>query len=320
MSQLSRIPNVPAILLALCALLAFVPTITEAQPGPSGSGSGGPGGVDDGGDETRGVRWSRVDLEGSKLFLTARTELSLEPVGADMLRQELATSPRGDAVMPEAGGSAWRLAIETSALGRRTSESILFDGQSLAGLQRFKLRHGSKTYSKTYRYADSGVFQLRAEPVDVDEATGPRSGWSKRSETWYDHPAAEDCSVNLDASALLYLAASRRWQEKGETHDFCVFSSKTYSRVRLVHEGTEEVKVGHRLDGEPRQEVVRASRLVLTPEPLLEDDDEPFEMLGLQGEIELLVDPELGLPLEIRGTLSPGGDVTVRLRSAELRP
>lgn len=268
-------------------------------------------------------RWSALQMEGSKLFVTATTHLRLDPVGQAQLGEALAKIDRGKATLPRAradGGRppAWRLGIETKVLGRRSTEEIHFDSATLGGLQRFKQRHGSKTYTKTYRFAADGVLQLRASPADVDEATGPRKNWSQRSETWYAHPAPRSCTATLDASALIYLASARQWKKPGERLDLCVFSSKTFSRVEIRHAGTRSVDYDFEVDGQPHEGSVEAIALELAPRAL-GVEDEPFEMLGLGGNLLLLVDPQSGLPLEIHGKMSPGGDVTVRLVSATLR-
>jgi hypothetical protein len=48
--------------------------------------------------------------------------------------------------------------------------------------------------------------------------------------------------------------------------------------------------------------------------------DESVELLGLEGDIELLLEPVARFPLEIRGRIRIAGDVRVRLERVHLRP
>ncbi|MCG8462639.1 MAG: hypothetical protein MI919_40660 [Holophagales bacterium] len=305
----------PLIFAFLIALCCSAPALPQPRAGASGAAA-----VPGHGAASRAAvaapeapSWRRLDLEASKLFLTASTEVSLQPVASSKARAELMSSPRGKARVAAERG--WKIAIDTSAMGRRSSEEILFDAAG-SGLQRFKLRHGSKAYSKTYRFTDAGVFLLRTSPADVDEATGPRESWSRRGETWY--PLPERCPAPVDPSALLYLITAPGWLEPGTPRELCVFSSKTFSRARVEDAGTVSAIVGYGLGEGRREGEIEARRITVTPVRIEGAEDEPFELLGLSGQLEILVDLEHGVPVEVRGKLSYAGSVAARLRGVEL--
>jgi hypothetical protein len=70
-----------------------------------------------------------------------------------------------------------------------------------------------------------------------------------------------------------------------------------------------------------RQERIEAIALRLRGVPMDApgDDDEPFELLGLRGDLELLLDPQTRVPLQLKGRVKIAGPLTVRLREAMLR-
>ena len=49
------------------------------------------------------------------------------------------------------------------------------------------------------------------------------------------------------------------------------------------------------------------------------DADEEFELLGLRGDLELLLDPATRVPLQLRGHVKVLGRLSVELRQAVLR-
>ena len=61
-------------------------------------------------------------------------------------------------------------------------------------------------------------------------------------------------------------------------------------------------------------------RFAMTPEVYgPEGSAEDFELLGLEGAIEIVAAKELQAPVSISGRLPPAGRVTVRLRHVKLR-
>lgn len=283
------------------------------------------------------IRWQELRYHATKLFVTADATVRFDPVDPAGLADDLVVAPRGRPLRSEAPRAkdtenaenaedarrVHRLRLESRVLGRRSLEQVWFDPRTGAALQRSKLRRGGGNhYVKIQRHTRDGVFERRAEPANVDEAVGEQSTWSKVREHFIDRPAAVEtaCPVVLEPALLFYLLSAHPWWGEGDAFAVCVYSNGKYHRLELRAAGREAVEVDYRLGERRRYGELDALRVTLEAQPLAGADEvETFELMELEGRIELFVDPDLGAPVEIRGEMSPLGEVSVKLVGAQLR-
>ncbi|MEM8929603.1 MAG: hypothetical protein AAGE94_00415 [Acidobacteriota bacterium] len=277
------------------------------------------------------IRWQALRYEAAKLFVSAKASVQIEPLAGD-LGDVLIPTPRGRALAAESAAERpgiRRLSLRSQVLGRKSLEEVWFDGRTGSALQRSKLREGGRRYRKVHRHTLDGVFERRSAPADVDEAVGPVDAWSQVEERWIERPAtlAVTCPVVLEPALLFYLLSAHPWWGEGDAFEICAFSKGEVHRLELRAAGRERIEVDYRVGEQRRFGEVEALRVTLSALPILgepllgerKDEVEAFELMELEGPIELFVDPELGAPIEIRGEMSPLGEVSVRLVGATLR-
>ncbi len=264
------------------------------------------------------VPWTRLRYEARKLFLKATTEVRLVTRSRAEVDGQLIRSLRGAALEP--GPSVSVLELDSSLAGRRSEAAVWFDPGEAFALQRRKLRHGRNAYQKTYRFTRGGVFSHRRAPRDSGEGRRPPAEWGKVEEAFYAHPAeGSGCVAVAEPSLLFYLVAAAEL-EPGKPLTICAFSRKALSRVELRPTGKvpiaidyDEISAGGR---NRRQGEVETLRVAIRARPFGRDDD-GFEFLGLEGDVELFLAG--GIPVEVRGRLPRFGRVQVRLVEVELR-
>ena len=265
------------------------------------------------------VPWTRLRFEARKLFLKATTEVRFATAPRRDLEGQLIDSPRSAASEPR-GARIARLELDSSLAGRRSEVDVWFDPGEVFALQRRKLRHGKKAYQKTYRFTDDGVFSRRRSPRSSAEGERPPGGWSRVEETFYAHPGKRrDCPAIIEPAMLFYLVAVADLAPR-EPLSICAFSNKVLSRLELRPTGSVPLRVDYAeisAGGRTRRKgEIEAQRIAVSARPL-DHAEEDFELLGLEGDVELFV--HRGVPVEVGGRIPGFGRVKVRLAEAELR-
>lgn len=272
------------------------------------------------------VTWQRLDYTASKLFVTLRSTVELQRGGPWDVEPWL-SPPQGVAASPIPAEIAdHRLSLETSVLGRRSLEAVRFRGEDGRAVQRYKRRFGSRAYAKTQRYLEQGAFLTRvspAEPSEVEEAQ-----WSRRSNESFQLPQGSECSAVVDSIQIFYLLAASSIDKVGDAFSVCAFTKDTFARLEISAVETVARGPEHRIDGVEMPDGAASARggpllwLSLNAEPLPGPTgaaESRFELIGLEGALRILFDPEARLPMEIRGKHEKMGPVSVRLSSVQQR-
>ena len=260
--------------------------------------------------------WQRLEFRAKKLFLSADAAVEFDGRAALPVGDRCAGSPP----LPD---SAALIRIESSMLGRRSLSSLWFDPESLEAHIRVQEERGSRNRYKSYTFCEGTVEAERATP-NAGEADLPVGEWTHRYPLVHDVPAGLAAPLS-EPSALLHLVG--RWAalavEPGvaASRTVPVFSNRQVLAVRVDRDPEAVAAVpGFEITGGPSPEELTLVRFTLTPMAVGEDGRaEDFELLGLEGAIEILAARELQLPVSISGRLPPAGRVTVRLRHVELR-
>ncbi len=280
--------------------------------------------------------WRTLHFEASKLFLTAKTEVRLSEETAN-LDQVLLSSPEGRTWNPPQHG-LWTLELFSSAVGRDSRSRVWFDPQSQRAWQREKERLGSKPYDKLSRYTRDGVYTRRRAPQDSSERDRPADTWTKVGNRFESYPGWQaanakrpatlshvadgpdaSCGAVLEASQLLVLVSTLDLNAPPD--DLCVFADGALSKLRFDVQGTSKLKLDleETRNGktESRGDTVEAHCVIIRSQTLDGQAGGQLELLGLEGDVEVFVDAERGLPLEIRGKLPHLGSVRVQLVGVE---
>jgi len=283
----------------------------------AGRAAGGPAPFDPG-----QPAWTQLQFEASKFFVTAsaKVEARLRP-GAG-IASELLDTPSGEPV--PAGGEVLEMIYTARGLGKTSVTTLWADPLTGAALQRRALDTSGDLRERIYRFADIGGYHYTRRPADARERQLAPEQWSDRSEGLRAYPAAAIGKPVTENTALLWLAAAADLRRPGERIELLAFARRHVNRVVMELAARRPMRVDYTLRrgevGERRRGEVNALVLHIRGSPLGAgaDDREDFELLGLRGDLELLLDPDGHIPLQLRGNVKILGNITIRLREAVL--
>ncbi len=218
---------------------------------------------------------------------------------------------------------AARVRLESSNFGRRSDSRTWFDPATLRAHLRIQEERGSRNRYKNSTFCDRRVVVERATPNRGEEGL-EMADWTHRYLEEYGVPAGLEAPLS-EPSVLLYIvgrfAAEPAAANEQASWTVPVFSNRQTLLVRIERTAVTGVAPPpfSIAGGEPPDEMTLV-RFDLTPIAVDADGTaRDFELLGLEGAIEILALKELRLPVSISGRLPPAGRVTVRLRHVLLR-
>lgn len=269
------------------------------------------------------VSWTRLEFSAQKLFLSAQASLAVALRPRDAISAGIVTPPMGKAVpMPE---TLAEIRYGASGMGRNSDTTLWLDLASGAALQRLQLDSGARTRQRIYRYTDIGAWHQTRWPANDRERELPLEQWTDRSEGLRPYPAAATGLVITDPAALLWLIAATDLAKPGDRLEINTFSRRRVHRVSVEALGMTQTSIKFEAQDArgiwQREGRMPALRIRIRGEPLEQqaDSDDEFELLGLQGDIELLLDPASRAPLALSGRAKILGQVTFQLCKAMLR-
>ncbi len=314
-SQSSR-PLPPGRLLAVALAL-----LAGAGPSFALDGVSLDGGTPDGHEE---LAWTRLAFRASKLGIAIEPKVRLELVPREAAATTWEPAPPDRRPIPPPGDPVARLTLDTRFLGRESSLILWFDPTTGQAVQREQVETGSKDRRRIYRFTRDGA----ARVTWGERTTGAAGGdvWSDRHDAWEAFPDGLGERPVVETSALLHLISRADLDETGEQLVVLAFTKGQVLEVTARVEGWVSQHVDYRLSCGPGESRIHGKRslirLSLSGRPAGEPDrsrkDEPLELLGLHGEIAILVDPEYRVPVALEGRIAFFGKVRVRLREADL--
>ncbi len=272
------------------------------------------------------VVWSELRFEASKLIFKATTEIKLERTQlADVVAALLDPEERSWIDPVDDGNVVLR--VSSNVLGRRSEARLWLAASDGAAYQRDELK-GGRRY-RVHRYAQSGVFTRTHEPAS-GERNAPHEEWSRVSSKYTEHPISLQPTSSTSQQrvaeplTLLLAASAAPLDEPGDTTTLRVFSKgmlldvelRVIAREASSHRYSESSPSGEReVSGS-----IDSLRIGLEGRSAAgSEDTAELELLGLHGEIEILLDPDTRIPLQISGKLPILGRVNVHLRRVTLR-
>jgi hypothetical protein len=269
------------------------------------------------------IGWTSLEFAASRLWLSAEAKLSARTLVREAVATRLIAPGEGTPVV--APGQLIEVGYGARGMGRASDTILWLDPANGAAVQRSQLDSGSRSRHRVYRYTDVGAWHETHWPADAREVKLPPEQWTEQSAGLRPYPAAANGLAISDPTALLWLIGAADLVEAGDRLELHTFSRRHVHRVTVVLSGTAPARVDYAERASRRERrrtgEVQALRLVIRGQPLVAEgsDDEAFELLGLQGDIELLLDPASRAPLALGGKAKIVGQVVFRLRRATLR-
>jgi len=271
------------------------------------------------------VKWRQIELEASKMLLSASTSLHVDRLATRLAIPLLRTPPEGTpSAVP--GPEIVVLTIETSMpFGRHEVTKVLLDPSTGAVMQGSKVVSGGKPYEKVFRYTTEGYYFWRAAPSSADEVRAGPDGWSKRRGRLVRSvvPLPEGAAVT-DSYALIYLVSAAGLNRRGSVFTTFILVDDQPVELRFEAGGLVQQDADYQergLDGVRRRRGAALLRLVTVQARALGGQmaagDVDLGFLGMRGGLRILVDARTGLPVQVAGRTDSVGDLTVNLQAVE---
>ncbi|MEM7246859.1 MAG: hypothetical protein AAF533_16015 [Acidobacteriota bacterium] len=198
--------------------------------------------------------------------------------------------------------------LDASFHGRSTTDCLHEIGTGrLLEMEYSRPRKRWRRWSVT----DDTLVQRSRRPASRRERRRPRESWSDAREAEVDLPP----DGTLVEGHLLLLLASR---SEAERDDLVVVRRRAVQAVAIEDAGEVTESVDVRLRWPTGEQRLRGSRVLRCRRLRPADEDTSLGLFGLDSAVEVLVEPTLGLPVEVRGKSSALGKVRLRLREATL--
>ena len=267
--------------------------------------------------DPRQVAWTEVSFHASKFLLSADASMRVEPANPANFPEPLMAASSGVAV--ELDDESLMLTVETQTLGREGWNVLLMNSRSGAAVQFVQEKDDRYRIS---RYTDIGRFMRTWRP-EKREKKLPRNQWSNQSDGLRAFPPDAVGQLVAEPAALIYIIAAAPLLEPGDQYELLTMIRRQVFRVIVEVAAPHSLNINY-LEHSPSGTVRRKSevtplRLLVRGEGLNPDDDQEFQLLGLQGDIELYLQPETRLPLQLNGKIKILGKVKFRLRETRLR-
>jgi hypothetical protein len=264
------------------------------------------------------VTWRKLAFTATKLLVTAHADVAFEWREPAEVSGELLTDVPGLPIVPRARLGA--IELGSRFLSRRSSTTLLFDPSSLEAYQSSSRDYGKRNRLKVYRYGHDGVFTRRLRPASVEEGALEPEAWSDRSEQI--HPLRAD-GVLSDPASLFYLLSVADPSDYAKGGTMMAFSRSQAQPIEIDFVGVEPLRVSFDLHGpsSPEDDPERIDGEVETLHYALRPaaEAEEFQLLGLEGDLDLWIEVARRIPVQVSGRVSPLGKVVVRLEEAWLR-
>ncbi len=269
------------------------------------------------------VPWQQLEFQASKLFVSGKLQFKLTEIAADEARDQLLQVKQQKSLEPLSDTLAL-LHLRSELMSNRGEMRIWMDPRDFRVYQRERMTTGSNTRLKLYRYLRNAVYRVRKESQTSD-LEFDSAQWRTSSEQLIPLRAGNARSTALhDPSALLLIASSKALAKTGDSVTATVFTDKQFYAATLTVTGSKPVEAKYRLSDYSGSRTVAAKlntlQIELTAKLLgTAQEEEPFEFLGLHEPILIAVDPKSRLPLQVEGSQSRVGKVTVDVRKVTLK-
>ena len=217
----------------------------------------------------------------------------------------------------------WLLQTTSSAARNAERVEAWLEPDSLELLRRSRYSRGRKNRRlKNHRYDGDTIERERREPAG-NAASNP-ADWPATGRQRLAVPDAADGAIVTDAHALLLLAADAlpNGESGGRALEVLVHTDFNFYRVSLRAQAARELTLRGALKLGPRSlEGTRTVRPVRVEATAVEGNPDPpdFSVLGLSGEVDILIDEETGLPLALEGRAPRVGKTRLPLVGATMR-
>ncbi|MCP4209924.1 MAG: hypothetical protein GY764_00455 [Halieaceae bacterium] len=242
--------------------------------------------------------WQVLEFEEKAFWATAHSRIELLPDEENM--------------------EFWLLDVTSSVVGNSETVAVVFEPETGQVLSRSRLSKGKGHRMKRYEYQENTVVRERRNGGDYPEMAP--ADWPVSSRKNVALPATARDNIITSPYPLLVLAQRLLASDEKQAIEVLVHTDLNIYRVRLSSGNGIPLDVNYLQDKERVQgrRETRAVAIQANPEGAL-NDDEDFNLLGLESDILLFFDKASLLPLQVTGKAPRIGDTSIKLKSVILR-
>lgn len=243
--------------------------------------------------------WQVLEFEEKAFWATAKSRMEILPDSADE--------------------SLWELTALSSVVNNSEKVIVAFDPATGRVITRSRLSQGKGQRMKSYEYEEDFVLRERRNP-STDSSALPKE-WPVTSQKKVTLPMSASDTVLTSRHLLILLAQRLQAQGPGKSLEVLVHTDMNFYRVLLTSGNGIPVEVDYQVTGESGVSGTRETYGVavqVQPEGTPEENND-FDILGLEDDIILLFDRKSGLPLQILGVAPRIGSTKINLRSVTMR-
>lgn len=267
------------------------------------------------------IGWEAVHFRATKLFFSVDTEVAIAQVPSTSVAKSLIAPQQGAGV--ELTGDVVQLKLGTDAFGRRNDMTLHINAPTGEAVQRVTHETGNRLRHRIYRFTDVGAYHDTRKPSDEVEENLPDDQWlewSNHSTGLYAYPDESHGQLITEPAGLLYIVGAARLDKPGDYLEILAYARKRVHRVHIDVVEPVQLRANYTRwnNGESTEQSGEqtALRLLIQGEPVgVGDSEDEFELMGLRGKMELLLDPKTRAPLRLTGRAKIVGKVTLRVQS-----
>lgn len=266
--------------------------------------------------------WSRLTMSASKFFIRTEATLEYRLLPRDEAIGDFVALPEGMAPIPPKSDTIATMDVRNEFLGRDSRTRFWFDATSGQAFQWNVVESGKRERYKMSRVLADGIWVRRKNPAGKSEKGKPHTQWTKvneRVEPFEGLPPGRSLAVS---AGLFYVMATAALDHPGDQVHLYLESDERVFPVALRVKRMEQIKVDYERSGPGGKKRVRgkvpALRLSVKPLPPKGMHPNDFKLVGLEGDVDVWLDPEGRYPLQVAGKVAYAGHVKIRIESAEL--
>lgn len=262
--------------------------------------------------------WAQAEYKARKLFMTIRLDIGLQLLSGAAAEAATPVPFKGQGVQLQ-GASAGLVTLRSRRSGQSKETRLYLDPTNGAALRRERREWSDNPDFKDLRYTSTGIARTRSEPLN-GEADKPPSEWGQVRKQFRAFTELDDGAIVSDAAILAFLVATRDWNGPSEKFEFLVFEDEQLVRIAATAVRWNNTRVDYKTDSEDVDGKHKLLEVRIIAVAADDSGTADVDLFGLSSDVLLLVDTELGVPVEIRGSVPFLGEVRFELKRVGQAP
>ena len=268
------------------------------------------------------VTWSQLSFKASKFGLSLKADVSLRHLDDEEIKADLIQADQGEAIRP-GKGEVYLLKLSSRST-KVIHTQLWFSTDTAAALQRIRFDEtkGDKRY-RIYRYTRGGIFRINKKPAAGEESES-HSKWTDSGTLFQAFPQTDiDGMIVTEPLSLLYMGSVAPLVNSGDSVQVLAFFDDRLHVIEMTLAGIKTIDVDFDVVQKGVLRRIKGKRdtlqLLLSSRSFDQKNSKSeLTLAGLKGNIKILIDEALRVPVELRGSAGFAGTVKLRLKKAVL--